>query len=89
MKMAQIYRKARKVYIWLGSENLVCHQAMSFIKDVIGPEKLGDLLSDTKYITDWLALFHLLKWSWFSRRWVIQELALAKQATVHCGNEVH
>lgn len=28
--------------------------------------------------------------SWFSRRWVIQELALAKDATVHCGEkEVH
>ena len=22
---------------------------------------------------------------WFSRRWVIQEIALAKRATIHCG----
>lgn len=27
------------------------------------------------------------KRSWFSRRWIIQELAFAKTATVHCGGE--
>jgi hypothetical protein len=78
MKMTGIYRKAGRVCIWLGPENLVSHQAMSFIKDVIHPDKLGDLLSDAKYIPRWATLFALLKWSWFSRSWVIQELALAK-----------
>src|ERR1051326_1042004 len=25
--------------------------------------------------------------SWFSRRWVVQEIALAKEATLYCGRE--
>ncbi|KAI1169848.1 heterokaryon incompatibility protein-domain-containing protein [Nemania sp. FL0916] len=32
-------------------------------------------------------LFKLLKSGWFKRRWIIQEVGVAKQATVHCGDE--
>lgn len=24
---------------------------------------------------------------WFSRRWVVQEIALARSATIYCGND--
>ncbi|KAH6851586.1 hypothetical protein BKA58DRAFT_450785 [Alternaria rosae] len=65
-------------------------KAMTFIKDVVDLNKLNNLLTDDRYIPQWAGLFQLLKWSWFSRRWVIQELALAQQASVHCGqSEVH
>lgn len=33
---------------------------------------------------DWHA--QLLRNEWFGRRWVVQEIALAKKATVHCGH---
>lgn len=92
MKMNQIYQKAYSVCIWLGLDDPDFHssKAMTFIKDVVDLNKLNNLLTDDRYIPQWASLFQLLKWSWFSRRWVIQELALAQQATVHCGqSEVH
>lgn len=87
MKMSKIYRRAGSVCVWLGLGDKVSYTAMMFITDVINQEKLGDLLSDPRHIDKWVSLFELLKWSWFSRRWVIQELALAKEATVRCGRE--
>ncbi|KAK7961687.1 uncharacterized protein PG986_002512 [Apiospora aurea] len=33
------------------------------------------------------ALQMLMQTEWFSRRWVVQEIALAKKATVYCGND--
>jgi len=89
-KMNEIYRKAYNVCIWLGTEDPHLHssKAMSFIKELIDLKKLPKLLADDKYIHQWASLFQLLKWSWFSRRWVIQELALAQEATVHCGQSM-
>lgn len=87
MKMNTIYSRAYNVCIWLGSDDPEFHssRAMAFIKDVIDLRKLDSLLTDDKWIPKWASLFQLLKWSWFSRRWVIQELALAQEASVHCG----
>ncbi|KAF1830397.1 hypothetical protein BDW02DRAFT_582932 [Decorospora gaudefroyi] len=92
-KMAVIYRKAYNVNIWLGSDNPdnpVSDRAMSFIPKVINLDiQLQEtLLTGERHIEDWASLYELLKWSWFSRRWVIQELALAQEASVHCGKRV-
>ncbi|KAH9904756.1 hypothetical protein F4778DRAFT_789512 [Xylariomycetidae sp. FL2044] len=35
----------------------------------------------------WSDLLDLMRCQWFSRRWVIQELALAQTATVHCASQ--
>ncbi|KAI0897386.1 heterokaryon incompatibility protein-domain-containing protein [Annulohypoxylon nitens] len=32
-------------------------------------------------------LFKLLKRGWFSRRWVVQEVGVARKVTVHCGDK--
>ncbi|KAI0858075.1 heterokaryon incompatibility protein-domain-containing protein [Xylaria cubensis] len=32
-------------------------------------------------------LFKLLKSGWFGRRWIVQEVGVAKRATVHCGDK--
>jgi hypothetical protein len=88
MKLARIYRNAYNVCIWLGSDSpgsSVSDHAMSFIRHAIDPTMHGALLADPVWLPKWANLFDLLRWSWFSRRWVIQELALAKNATVHCG----
>jgi hypothetical protein len=58
---------------------------MSFIPDATNITMHDALLTDPAFLPQWTNLFELLWWSWFSRRWVIQELALAKIATVHCG----
>lgn len=64
LKMAQIYRKAYNVNVWLGPENASSSRAMSFIKKVIDPDSHVELLKDVKYTEDWVSLFELLKWRW-------------------------
>ena len=86
-KMGHIYHKAERVCIWLGTGDAESDQAMDFIKNVIDEALLPDLLSKSEYIPRWISLYRLLEWSWFTRRWVIQELALSRQATVHCGKK--
>jgi hypothetical protein len=41
----------------------------------------------TKYPeAEWVALVHLLERLWFTRTWVIQEVALATHAEIVCGD---
>ncbi|KAF2678005.1 hypothetical protein K458DRAFT_377328 [Lentithecium fluviatile CBS 122367] len=87
--MAQIYNSANSVCIWLGEGTTETDQAMEFIEKVV-----TDIPDLDKYFTsgkeqwrDWLALRDLLTFKWFSRRWVVQEVALARDATVHCGTK--
>ncbi|KAI4940662.1 hypothetical protein J4E91_011268 [Alternaria rosae] len=92
LKMNRIYRKAYNVCIWLGMDDLDFHssKAMAFIKDVVDVEKLENLLTSGRWIPQWASLLHLLKRSWFSRRWAFLELASAQEASVHCGrSQVH
>ncbi|KAF2854236.1 hypothetical protein T440DRAFT_544500 [Plenodomus tracheiphilus IPT5] len=41
--------------------------------------------SDQKNAHKWRAFLRLMQRSWFSRRWVVQEIALAFKARVYCG----
>jgi hypothetical protein len=89
-KMAQIYHMAERVCIWLGAGNERSDKAMKFISKIVDLRELEDITKEERYTAQWNDLADLMTSSWFSRRWVIQELALAKDATVHCGKaEVH
>ncbi|CAN9208353.1 unnamed protein product [Alternaria alternata] len=91
LKMAQIYRKAYNVNVWLGCDkasDVISDRAMTFIPKVIDLENHSALLARDVHIEEWASLYELLKWSWFSRRWVVQELAFAQSASVHCGKHV-
>ena len=45
-------------------------------------------MRDPDMSSKWSSLSALLRRPWFSRRWVVQDIAFAVQATVHCGNHV-
>lgn len=91
-KMKDIYNKAFNVCIWLGdgkesidedrSDDF--HNAMAF-SCIISYHGEHEVLLHGDYAKDWSDLLDLMQCSWFSRRWVIQELASAREATVHCG----
>ncbi|KAI9697116.1 MAG: hypothetical protein M1820_007931 [Bogoriella megaspora] len=89
--MAKIYAAAGRVCIWLGSRDSHGRRvdAMNFVQEIVqdwNPEKL---ICDQK-AQRWINFVFLLRSSWFSRRWVIQELALAEDATARCDSyEVH
>jgi hypothetical protein len=82
-KMASIYNEAKNVCVWLGPEN--SEKAFAHIKRILNLDDFERLIEDEESAEDWNALLGLMKKRWFSRRWVVQEIALAREATVHCG----
>jgi hypothetical protein len=86
-KMAEIYNRAANVRIWLGGASANSDAAMKFVKDIIEFDKLKGILRREESLAQWGALIELMRSRWFSRRWVIQEIALARNASVYCGTE--
>lgn len=84
-KMAEIYSGAHRVCIWLGAGNLKCNQALDFIGEIVELSSLDTLVRDELTVSKWDAFVELMRCRWFSRRWVVQELALATDATLHYG----
>jgi hypothetical protein len=87
-KMNQIYGQAKNVCIWVGEPDETSHQAIEFIENKV--LKLWDfdtLCEDTKMSEKWLAVSTLMKRPWFSRRWVVQEIALADRGILYCGKD--
>ena len=85
-KMCEIYRKAERVCIWLGWGNRSFSDAMKFVAEIVGSDT-DSIFRDEENMFRWQDLALLMRSEWFSRRWVIQELALAREATVHYGQE--
>ena len=83
--MAEVYQKADHVCIWLGPADAQSDMALDFISRVINLNDFDRLVTDTTAARDWAALTSLMKRKWFNRRWVIQEIALAREATLYCG----
>jgi hypothetical protein len=84
--MSLVYSSAKQVCVWLGEDNEESTRAIQFIKNEITTLKNFDkLCTDKTHGDDWRALLVLMQREWFSRRWVVQEIALARKATVYCG----
>ncbi|KAL5330901.1 hypothetical protein ACEPPN_000427 [Leptodophora sp. 'Broadleaf-Isolate-01'] len=97
-RMNEIYSEASNICIWLGVGEMDpetsevnpdgTKQTFEFICDMLSLKRLDRLIVDPTVAGRWLAFVELMRNRWFSRRWVVQELALAKQATVHYGQQV-
>jgi len=84
--MSRIYTRANEVAVWLGEDNEDSTTAIRFIHEkIIKLEDFDSLCADKTYSDQWRALMMLMQRSWFSRRWVVQEIALASNATIYCG----
>lgn len=84
--MGKIYSEATNVCIWLGEETDTSGAALEHIKSVLDLKLLDRLVSEN-HTADWAALSALMRRDWFSRRWVVQEIAFAQKAWVHCGDQ--
>ena len=84
-RMAEIYSRASCVLIWLGDEYEDSQTAIDFVGDVLDLELLDDLATREQSLAQWDALAKLMRREWFTRRWVVQELAMAKEASVYAG----
>jgi Heterokaryon incompatibility protein (HET) len=88
-RMADIYNNASHVRIWLGvkSEEDGTDTAMRFVRQLANFESLSETLSSKNIDHKWVTLLNLMRSRWFSRRWVIQEQAVARKASIWCGKK--
>jgi hypothetical protein len=87
--MSTIYGNAKSVYIWLGEEEEKDKKAFAFITNqVLQLTRFDQLVLEKNSASEWQAMFALMTRPWFSRRWVIQEVALAKEAMLMCGPDM-
>ncbi|KAJ4291042.1 hypothetical protein N0V90_010239 [Kalmusia sp. IMI 367209] len=84
--MSLVYTGAEEICVWIGEDDDESTKAIKFIKDEISQLKDFDrLCTDQQHSPKWKALLVLMQRAWFSRRWVVQEIALARKAKVYCG----
>ncbi|KAH7131235.1 heterokaryon incompatibility protein-domain-containing protein, partial [Dactylonectria macrodidyma] len=95
--MGRIFEEATMVHIWLGHEDDMTAKIFAVFRKVSVLPEVKQQMAETiatlmrtnirddgsSGINFVVAFFDR---SWFKRRWVIQEAALARQATVHCGS---
>ncbi|KAL8342072.1 hypothetical protein RB601_005182 [Gaeumannomyces tritici] len=89
-RMWEIYSRADHVLVWLGvaDGDGRTDRAMRFIPTILLEHNIQDRLLQSKHVADWAGLLYLMRSRWFSRRWVIQEIALARDAVVQCGSQM-
>ena len=77
--MREIYSKAWRVVVYLGSSGQTSHQAMQALINLgaLGPERV--IIDPTNTI--------LFSRRYFSRVWVIQEVAMTQRILMVCGND--
>jgi hypothetical protein len=100
--MAEIFKTAQKVYIWLGRSTPTIGLAIEFVElmaslsaEAMQAFAYGELsanLSDETRVKlgrkeYWEALELFFSRSWFIRAWIVQETLLAQHLTVMCGDQ--
>ncbi|KAL7896603.1 heterokaryon incompatibility domain-containing protein [Trichoderma sp. TUCIM 5745] len=86
--MAQIYNYASHVCIWLGDGIAQAEGAFSLVRDIMNFKNFDTKVRSAETKEKWIQLIEIMKVAWFSRRWIIQEVALSKSASLHCAAQV-
>ncbi|KAH8730188.1 heterokaryon incompatibility protein-domain-containing protein [Phaeosphaeriaceae sp. PMI808] len=91
--MGKIYRTGAKTHVWLGHiPNFDSQMAFTYLKKLAVWHELKlenvesdrvDLLESDSHGLD-ANLYRLLLHPWFTRRWILQEITLGKDITIHC-----
>ncbi|KAN0102657.1 Heterokaryon incompatibility protein (HET) domain containing protein [Hyaloscypha variabilis] len=93
-RMKDVYHDATEVWIWLGAgkneqEKTEIKKTFEFMREILDFEKLDAIINTDSNRDAWQTnidnlklVVKLIKNPWFGRRWIIQELALAKIATI-------
>jgi hypothetical protein len=90
--MGRIFARAMKVLAWLGLDDEFTGIAMDLLLRAGSQHFAGDLrkLVDSdrpEYsLKHWAAFQHLCSMPYWDRLWISQEIALAREIEIHCGN---
>lgn len=79
-----IFHNATNLCFWLG-EDANSKIALNFIPKILDLTGIDKLVQDDSSIDGWVAFVALLKNAVFSRLWLVQEVAVAQNVTLHCG----
>jgi Heterokaryon incompatibility protein (HET) len=82
-----IFRNAENLCFWLGEDDnsKTLQTALKFIPQILDLGGIDKLVSDESAIDNWVAFVTLLKNASFGRLWLVQEVAVAPNVTVHSG----
>lgn len=81
----QIYGRASAVLLWLGPAERQSNLCIKYLKNLSGHSfRKVDPWRNIEVVGE---VPRLLSRPWFERAWVIQEVAVARKATVSCGNQ--
>ena len=94
--MGRIYRNAQRVLVWLGEHSNDSEQAIQFVKNVFDCSRFEKSIKISGYVYDGNRMYELSEWhavdslfrrDYWERTWIIQEIQLAKNVLVHCGDQ--
>ncbi|EPE27006.1 hypothetical protein GLAREA_02920 [Glarea lozoyensis ATCC 20868] len=86
--MSRTYGDAACVRIWLGQEEHHSSRAMALIQKIpLSVGRFERFIALETRLEDWFALSMVMRRRWFTRRWVLQEIAMASEATIYCGDQ--
>lgn len=86
--MARIYNSASNVCVWLGEGYDGAETAFGLVREIMNYRNFDEIILDPRVKEAWRNLISIMKAPWFSRRWVIQEIALSRDASIHCGDRI-
>lgn len=84
--MSRIYSEADNVCVWLGAGCESSSLAFDLMEKMRILKDFDHVVERKTTCEEWMGLTALLKRNWFSRRWVVQEITLARRATIQCGS---
>jgi hypothetical protein len=103
LKMADTYRSASGVLVWLGESDEISQQAIQLIivlaalpadvRRAMNPENMQNAdavassLGDSITPGHWKSLELFFNRTWFTRVWIIQEVILAEKVNLLCGTD--
>ncbi|CZR63077.1 uncharacterized protein PAC_12974 [Phialocephala subalpina] len=80
----RIFHKAKNQCFWLGDDETF-KAGLTFITRILDLAKIDTLIRDKESLAGWSAFVALLKNVTFSRLWMVQEVTVAANTTLHCG----
>lgn len=89
--MRSIYQQASRVLVWLGPADDSSHVALQFVHDMYEHRNdvqwLWELFDHAEVVSRVEALAAVLSRPYWNRIWIVQEIAVAQDVTIFCGDD--
>jgi hypothetical protein len=82
--MKDIFESAEAVRVWLGEATNDTFKAFQLLKDATGQDQNREFWSH--FLQNCGVLTALLSRTYWERIWIVQDYAVARQITIHCGD---